>query len=79
MSHTWVKGAIPGSLRQIVGEARTRPGFALSKIPLASELIAAVLPSKRPPVLVTSLPAPARAGSAVFWVIRKAPSTCASR
>jgi hypothetical protein len=65
MSHAWVKGAIPGSLRQIVGEARTRPGFALSKMPLASELIAAVLPSKRPPVLVTSLP---RAGSS--WIGR---------
>jgi hypothetical protein len=65
MSHAWVKGSIPGSLRQIIGEARTRPGFALSKIPLVSELIAAVFPSKRPPVLISSLP---RAGSS--WIGR---------
>jgi hypothetical protein len=45
MSHAWLKGSIPGSLRQIIGEARTRPGFALSQIPLVRDLIAAALPS----------------------------------
>ena len=65
MSHAWVKGSIAGSLRQIIREARTHPGITLSKIPWARELIAAVLPLKRPPILVASLP---RTGSS--WIGR---------
>jgi hypothetical protein len=63
MPGAWVKDSIPDSLRRIVGEARTHPSLALSKTPWARELIAAALPSKHPPVLVTSLP---RAGSS--WI-----------
>jgi len=65
MSRAKVKGSIAGSVRRVVGKARTRPGLALSKMPGTRALIATALPSKRPPVLVTSLP---RAGSS--WIGR---------
>jgi hypothetical protein len=65
MSGAWVKDSIPVSLRLVIGEGHTRPGLALSKMPWAGELIAALLSSKYPPVLIASLP---RSGSS--WIGR---------
>jgi hypothetical protein len=52
-------------LRRLVSVAVARPGFALSRMPLMGELIAAVAPAQGPPILVVSLP---RSGSS--WVGR---------
>lgn len=68
--HASTKRAVPDSvwrpahrLARAVAEAAAHPSFALSRAPVAGDLIAAVVPPKRPSILLVSLP---RAGSS--WI-----------
>jgi hypothetical protein len=70
MADALARKAAPGllrgsarSLKRLLADAARRPGFALARMPLMSEMIASLAPTLRPPILVVSLP---RSGSS--WV-----------
>jgi hypothetical protein len=53
------------AIGRVLSSAAAHPGYALSRMPFAGEVIAALAPPKRPPILLISLP---RAGSS--WIGR---------
>ena len=70
MSYAWVKNSVPGPVKERLRPVRSafkrnKPGFVLTRMPVAGELIASMAPVAATPILVTSLP---RSGSS--WIGR---------